>query len=105
MLQLADGAAEIDGHKLNHLIDLTHSVPSIKLIVDFYNPNCPHCKNFAPIFDSTARDAQAVSSPNMFLKVDVTKYNFLVKKFGIGFIPDVRVNFYLFFKLLKKRII
>ena len=92
MISVADGAAEINGHKLEHLIELTKSVPSIKLIVDFYNPSCPHCKNFAPIFENTALDAQKQSSPNMFLKVDLTKYNFLIKKFGINFIPDVRVK-------------
>ena len=91
MIKISEGSAEINGHKLEHLIDMTKSVPSIKLIVDFYNPSCPHCKNFAPIYENTALDAQKNSSSNMFLRVDVTKYNFLVKKFGINFIPDVRV--------------
>ena len=91
-ISFVEGAAEIDGSKLDHLIELTKTVPSIKLIVDFHNPNCPHCQNFAPIFESTAQDAHQSTPTNMFLKVDVTKYNFLVRKYGINFIPDVRVK-------------
>lgn len=89
---LSGFVSELKGDKLLQLIEKTKSVPEIKLIVDFYNPSCPHCQNFAPVFESAAREAKKANPYHMFAKVDVTKYSSLVGKLGINFIPDVRVS-------------
>ena len=63
------------------------------MIIKFYNPRCPHCINFAPVFESTAIDAEESESTYFFFRVNVTENSKSIKNFGIDFIPDVRVSF------------
>lgn len=93
------GSMEIDGYKLNHLIEMSKNLKDITLFVDFYNPRCPHCKNFAPIYESSALDSDSNSDKNMFFKIDVTKFNHLIKEFNINFLPDVRVTPFIVYTL------
>ena len=90
------GSQEIeDPSRLKDILQLQNKYGDSIFIILFYNPRCPHCKNFQPIFEETAINEDNIGSNKLFFKLDITKDSKIVKEYNIQFLPDVRVSKYL----------
>jgi len=61
------------------------------IIVMFYNPTCPHCIKFNPIFMKYAEDRLYENTGDVFVKVDGIKYNEVVDKYSVDTFPSVQM--------------
>jgi protein-disulfide isomerase len=87
------GSQEIENpKKLKDILELQKQMPQLTIIILYYNPKCPHCINFQPIYEQTALDEDSKGSKKLFFKLDITKDSQVVKDNNIQFLPDVRVN-------------
>ena len=102
-LKKQGGVQILNANDVKHIIEFSKKTPEATLIINFFNPSCPHCINFEPIYERTALDFEKWGKPVLFFKADVTqdikndnilnKHQVdLVEEFKIEFIPDVRVR-------------
>ena len=87
------GTLEINGNKFQSLLKGTKGLNHHIIIAKFYNPSCPHCRNFKPIFDTAAIEAEHHKQNIVFLAIDVAKYPEAGQRLGVRMIPEVRVHF------------
>lgn len=87
------GTMEIDGNKFESLLKATKGLKHHIIIAKFYNPSCPHCRNFKPIYDTAAIQAEDNKKNIVFLSIDVAEYPEAGQRFGVRMIPEVRVHF------------
>ena len=90
------GSIEMPGENLKGIIDLTKNVnlDKVTLYALFYLPNCPHCKEFMPLYDSSAQKANLSGSEDIFFKIDVNKYPKAALKYHFSMLPAVKVKLF-----------
>ena len=65
---------------------LDNAIKSSKtVIVKFYSPECPHCRNFAPIFEEASNKNAGLP----FISVNILKYPTLSAPYKIGGLPTI----------------
>ncbi|CAD8175813.1 unnamed protein product [Paramecium pentaurelia] len=64
------------------------------LLVDFYAPWCPHCKNLMPQFENAATMLKEKKSKITLAKVDCTQESFLCMKFDVRGYPTLRIFYH-----------
>jgi thiol-disulfide isomerase/thioredoxin len=62
-----------------------HGKPAM---VEFYDPECAHCRGFAPEYDQVAENLK--DKPVVIGRVNVRRWDVLVKRFDISTVPAMR---------------
>ncbi len=60
-------------------------------MVTFYSRTCPHCKNFAPLFDAAAADIAALGRPYHFARIDVSSQFKTSEEYTIRELPTIKL--------------
>ncbi len=82
IINIAHGASQEIATKdqFNNAIKSSKTV-----IVKFYSPTCPHCRNFAPTFE----EASNKNPGHSFISVNLIKYPALAAPYNIAGLPTI----------------
>jgi len=63
------------------------------VIVMFYNPTCPHCKELFPVFEQFAAEHYQQNSSDIFVKLNGIEYSNVVELYNVDSFPSVQMFF------------
>ena len=84
---MSQGVDLIDQDFLNGVVTDSQGITTGAWFIEFYNPSCPHCKKFAPTWESftTSYSGQGVN----FGRVDCIAYRSTCSRFGVWGVPTM----------------
>jgi len=65
--------------------DFDNQVSQGTVILDFFATWCPPCKKFGPVFKKAAANHPDI----LFIKIDIDKYEDLMKKYNVRSMPTI----------------
>ena len=60
------------------------------MLVEFYNPDCPHCQRYKPEFDAAAVEMLKMNPPVPMGLVNIVKNFGVMKRYGVTGTPTVQ---------------
>lgn len=60
------------------------------LVIEFYSPMCPHCRNFKPVYEKIQAILQTFGYKFVLAKADCIHNKGLIKEFGVKYFPFIQ---------------